>query len=264
MNSRDPSGPGFYEGVFMKNRMFLSAGIMGLALAILSCQSVTAESTTTPAGTLSGGASFQTTLTSLDTSLFTPSDWANGSMFYCGWSPSNVSFDASGMTFTLNHTASHGLPYASGEIQSKITYGHGLYTVSMKPAKASGIVSSFFLYTGNPWDEIDIEFLGKDTTKVQFNYFVNGVGNHEHVYDLGFDASQSFHTYGIEFLSNGINWYVDGNKVYSVTSGPLPTHAMQVMANLWPGTGVDSWLGTFSYASPLMAQYKSISYKAQQ
>ena len=29
------------------------------------------------------------------------------------------------------------------------------------------------------WDEIDIEFLGKDTPKVQFNYYTNGQGNHE-------------------------------------------------------------------------------------
>ena len=35
---------------------------------------------------------------------------------------------------------------------------------------------------GKPWDEIDIEFLGKDTTKVQFNYFTHGRGQKdEHV-----------------------------------------------------------------------------------
>lgn len=39
-------------------------------------------------------------------------------------------------------------------------------------------------------DEIDVEVLGKDTTKVQFNYYTNGTGNHEYLYDLGFDASE--------------------------------------------------------------------------
>lgn len=67
-----------------------------------------------------------------------------------------------------------------GEYRSTNNYGYGLYEVSMKPAKNTGIVSSFFTYTGpahgTQWDEIDIEFLGKDTTKVQFNYFMNGVG----------------------------------------------------------------------------------------
>lgn len=246
----------------MFSRIFMMVWMGALVLGIFSCQSATSASSTT-AAPVTGGASFQTTLTSLDSSLFSLSDWANGSMFNCGWSPSNVSFNSTGMTFTLNNTASHGYPYASGEIQSKATYGHGLYNVTMKPAAAAGIVSSFFLYTSTPvWDEIDIEFLGKDTTKVQFNYFVNGVGGHEHLHSLGFDASQGFHTYGIEFLGTGINWYVDGQKVYSVNSGTLPTHAMQVMANLWPGTGVDTWLGSFTYSSPLTAQYKSFQFTA--
>lgn len=55
--------------------------------------------------------------------------------------------------------------------------------------------------------EIDIEVLGKDTTKVQFNYYTNGVGNHEYMYDLGFDASEGFHTYGLigsRIISHGM------------------------------------------------------------
>ncbi|MBC8059427.1 MAG: family 16 glycosylhydrolase [Clostridiaceae bacterium] len=42
------------------------------------------------------------------------------------------------------------------------------------------------------------EYTSKDTTKVQFNYFTNGVGNHKYVYNLGFDASTSFHTYAFK------------------------------------------------------------------
>lgn len=90
-----------------------------------------------------------------------------------------------------------------GEYCSTNNYGYGLYEVSMKPAKNTGIVSSFFTYTGpahgTQWDEIDIEFLGKDTTKAQFNYFTNGVGGHEKVINLGFDASQGFHTYAFDW-----------------------------------------------------------------
>ena len=63
----------------------------------------------------------------------------------------------------------------------------------MKPIKNDGVVSSFFTYTGpsdgTRWDEIDIEFLGKNTTQVQFNYYTNGVGNHEYLYNLGFDVT---------------------------------------------------------------------------
>ena len=92
----------------------------------------------------------------------------------------------------------------------------------MQAIKNDGVVSSFFIYTGpsdnNPWDEIDIEVLGKDTTKVQFNYFTNGVGNHEYMYDLGFDASKGYHTYGFDWQPDKITWYVDGKEVYSATT----------------------------------------------
>jgi beta-glucanase (GH16 family) len=135
-----------------------------------------------------------------------------------------------------------------------------MFETRMKPAKASGIVSSFFLYTGSPWDEIDIEFLGKNTSQVQFNYYVNGQGGHEKIIDLGFDASTSFHKYAIEYGNGYIKWYVDGALRHSVSGGSLPSHPMQVMANLWNGIGVDEWLGYFRYGYPLYASYDYFSY----
>lgn len=45
---------------------------------------------------------------------------------------------------------------------------------------------------------INIEILGKDTTKVQFNYFTDSRGDHEFFYDLGFDASEDFHDYAFD------------------------------------------------------------------
>ncbi|WP_343411109.1 family 16 glycosylhydrolase [Candidatus Amarolinea dominans] len=65
-----------------------------------------------------------------------------------------------------------------------------------------GTVTAFFTYTGpndnNPNDEIDIEILGRDPTRLQVNYFTQGVGGHETWIDLGFDAAAAFHTYAIE------------------------------------------------------------------
>jgi beta-glucanase (GH16 family) len=150
-------------------------------------------------------------------------------------------------------------PYAGGEYRTRNNYSYGLYQVRMKPAKNTGIVSSFFTYNGSPWDEIDIEFLGKDTTKVQFNYFTNGAGNHEKIYNLGFDASASYHTYAFNWQPTYIAWLVDGNEVYRATSN-IPSHAGKIMMNLWPGTGVDSWLGAYNGKTPLTASYDWVSY----
>lgn len=194
-----------------------------------------------------------------NSSLWEKADgWSNGGMFNCTWRANNC--NVSNGVLELSITRDNGSkPYAGGEYRSRNNYGYGLYQVRMKPAKNPGIVSSFFIYNGSPWDEIDIEFLGKDTTKVQFNYFTNGVGNHEYVYNLGFDASASYHTYGFNWQPNYIAWLVDGKEVYRAYSN-IPSHPGKIMMNIWPGIGVDSWLGAYNGVTPLRAYYDWVSY----
>jgi beta-glucanase (GH16 family) len=167
------------------------------------------------------------------------------------------------MTLKLDNAGTYGKPYTSGEYRTLNTFSYGTFETSMKAAKASGIVSSFFLYTGSPWDEIDVEILGKNTNQVQFNYFVNGVGGHEKLVDLGFDSSAALHKYQIEYGNGYINWYVDGVWKWGVNNqsgAVMPSHPMQIMVNLWPGIGVDGWLGAFSYSVPLYASYDYIQF----
>ncbi|MGO5078893.1 beta-glucanase [Lactobacillus amylovorus] len=189
-----------------------------------------------------------------------PSDgYSNGNMFNSTWRASQVNFKDGKMQLSINKDEENTkIPYISGEYRSNQNYHYGLYEVSMKPIKNDGVVSSFFTYTGpsehNPWDEIDIEFLGKDTTGVQFNYFTNGVGHHEYFYKLGFDASKAFHTYAFEWLPDSITWFVDGKKVHTATEN-IPQTPGKVMMNVWPGIGVDSWLKPFDGTVPLKAEY---------
>lgn len=187
--------------------------------------------------------------------------WSNGEMFNCTWNNSNVAF--SNGLLNLNIYRDWNRKYTGGEYRTKQAFGYGMYNVRMKPAKNDGIVSSFFTYTGpsdgTRWDEIDIEFLGKDTTSVQFNYFTNGVGNHEYVYHLGYDASDNFHQYGFLWLPNRITWYVDEKPVYTSWSN-IPSTPGRIMMNIWPGTGVDSWLNPYNGTAPLTAQYDWASY----
>lgn len=198
--------------------------------------------------------------------LFECSDgWSNGSMFNCTWRKSNVSIADGVMTLTIDNDITPALvPYSGGEYRSKGFYGYGLYEVSMKAIKNDGVVSSFFTYTGpsdnNPWDEIDVEILGKDTTKVQFNYFTDSRGNHEYMYDLGFDASEDFHTYAFEWKEDSITWYVDGEAVYTAEEN-IPSVPGKIMMNTWPGKGVDSWLKAFDDSSlPVTAEYNWIRF----
>ncbi len=188
--------------------------------------------------------------------------YSNGNMFNCTWRKSSASVKDGVMSMSVSK---EGSGYAGAEYRSKGKYSYGFYSVCMKPAKCSGVVSSFFTYTNDPvWDEIDIEFLGKDTSVVQFNFYTNGKGNSEFVFNLGFDASLDFHEYAFDWTPNGIVWYVDGVAVYRATATSqkaLPSHSMQIMMNVWNGIGVDDWLGALdANALPATAQYKWFAY----
>lgn len=194
--------------------------------------------------------------------------WSNGSMFNCTWRKSNAKIFDGSMKLTIDSDGENIVPpYSGAEFRSREFYGYGMYEVVMKPIKNDGVVSSFFTYTGpsddNPWDEIDIEFLGKDTTKVQFNYFTNSRGNHEYIYDLGFDAAEEFHTYGFDWQEGSITWYVDGEAVYTATEN-IPSTPGKIMMNVWPGTGVDGWLNAFDGTVPLTAEYTSVDFTASE
>ncbi|WP_026767466.1 beta-glucanase [Selenomonas ruminantium] len=222
-----------------------------------------------PATETKAGDAFAVDLTKGANNLFEASDgWTNGMPFNCFWHKENVPFQDGVLKLIVNKSpnpAADKVPYSGGEYRSKATYGYGRYEVVMKAIKNDGVVSSFFTYTGpsegDPWDEIDFEVLGKDTTKVQLNYFRDGKGGHEKMIDLGFDASEDFHTYAFEWRKNSIIWFVDGKEVFRRENEDFPVTKQKIMMNAWNGKGVDEWLKAFDDSKlPLAAEYKSIKY----
>jgi len=242
---------------------------LALSIFLIGCNAkidTAASVAVTPTPTVSPAvvADFSTTI---DPLIWGASDgWANGGMFNNGWSASNATIANGALTLQIDdvctpYTLCSGKPYKSGEYASKAKYGYGTISASMTAASGLGVVTSLFTYNATPHDEIDIEILGKDTTKVQFNYFVNGVGGHETIVNLGFDAAAARHVYAIKWLAGSISWYVDGVLLHQVTGGTLPSAQGKVMANLWPAVGVDAWTGIFSYyAVPIKASYAYIRF----
>ena len=206
-------------------------------------------------------------VTNLHQSLQVANGYANGDPFDCFWSSANAYLANNRLNLSLtkgtNYSRGRTYEYVGAEVRSWWNgYSYGFYSVSMKAADCSGVISSFFTYTSNPWDEIDIEFLGKDMTSVQFNYYTKGVGGHEFVYKLGFDASKDFHEYAFLWLADSITWYVDGKAVYRATSN-IPTTSTQIMMNVWNCAGNDRWSGKFDTTSvPVSAEYQWIGYSA--
>lgn len=186
-------------------------------------------------------------------------DRGNGQPFNCSFARDHAVVADGKLTLSLTN---EGGKYVGAEYRSNEKFSYGFYSVSMKAAKCPGVISSFFTYTGFPWDEIDIEFLGDDTTKVQFNYYTMGIGHHEYVYNLGFDASEDFHEYAFDWQEDSITWYVDGRAVYRAVV-MIPSNPGQIMMNLWNVADSNAdWAGKFddSYL-PVRAEYEWIGYK---
>ena len=211
-------------------------------------------------------------LDSFDPILWHKADWGNSlPPFWNYYLPDHITFADSKMRIRLDDDpcpeGCGGRPYASGEYCSNELYGYGRFEARLKSSDVPGTVTAFFIYTGpfdgNPHDEIDIEILGKDPTKMQTNYIANGVGGHETMIPLGFDASQDFHTYAFEWTPDSITWYVDGAPVHieDSTRGSLPTAPGRIMMSLWACTGIDAWCDEFIYpGKPVYIHFDWICY----
>jgi endo-1,3-1,4-beta-glycanase ExoK len=196
------------------------------------------------------------------------------------WLDDNVIFWGDGLLrLRLEDTltpAGKNVDYTSGEYRTNATYGYGTYEVCMKPAKGSGLMTSFFTYTNtteNPpspqHDEIDIEFRGMNTQVMWTNFFFNGDDtNHEVQIPLGFDAADDFHRYKFVWAANKIEWYVDGilkRTAVDLGSDPLPIYPGKIMVNLWSGRPTATWLYLNAQYTPqntpIYAYYDWIRYK---
>lgn len=148
---------------------------------------------------------------------------------------------------TLRRERSYARDYTSASICSRQAYQYGRFHAVIKPAKVAGLITGIFLHRNSPRQEIDIEILGKDTTKLLVNVYYNpgaegakfdyGYRGTPALIDLGFDASKDFHHYSIEWSSTSIQWFVDGQLVHERTNWeptPIPHLPMQFYINLWP------------------------------
>lgn len=256
---------------------------VAIAMSIATGFASTASAAKRPPKPPSAQAAFTDALNSFDASRWAKADgWTNGTPFDNAWSAENVAFHDGLMELTLDDTARLGQPYTSGEYRSIGYYGYGCYEASVKPVAESGVVTTFFTFAG-PYDnggngkhnEIDIEFLGQHLggkpSYVQFNFWTNDdvyTSRNEYLQQLDFDAAAAFHVYAFRWSAAGIDWYVDGQLVYSAADmpgdpTPKATDSLQkVMMNLWPvDSSATAWAGEFAYpGAPLRAQYQWVRY----
>jgi len=114
--------------------------------------------------------------------------------------------------------------FLGAEVRSYDTIEYGRVSARIKFAKGSAVVSSLVsIYTPWPaddWNEFDIESLGKNTREIQFNAMVyTGVRpptsmpvsptQDPSLQQLGFDSSEAFHVYTIEWTPEEAIFLID-------------------------------------------------------
>jgi len=161
--------------------------------------------------------------------------------------PSNYSLaDDCSALLTFRPEVTTVRDFTSAAIASRHRYLYGRFAAELRPSGVSGLITGMFLHRNAPRQEIDIEFLGKDTTRMLVNVYYNPGDDGaklEHGYrgapalvDLGFHADKDFHTYEIEWCADVIRWYVDGclaHERFDWGPTPIPHLPMQFNLNLW-------------------------------
>ena len=232
---------------------------LALALICAPCAALAKDKVATEA--------FVDEFTTLDTKRWTVSDgWNNGPHQNCGWARDMVSVADGRLRIGFAAEPTKDRDHACGEIQSRARYGHGTYEVRLRTPAGSGLNAAFFTYIGPthgaPHDEIDFEFLLKDTSRVQMNSYVAGQGGNEELAALPAPSDGGFHDYAFVWEPERIAFYVDGRRVHVIDDpSKVPTHPAKIFASLWGTDTLRDWMGPFaSPERPLFMEIERVAF----
>jgi len=162
--------------------------------------------------------------------------------------PSNIEFCSGlGAVFKIRREFLGVREYSAASLTSHDRYLFGRFEAIIKASSVPGVVTGFFLHRDSPRQEIDIEIAGNRTDRLLVNVFYNpgdegskydyGYRGAASYIDLGFDASESYHRFAIEWGPCEIRWFVDNRLVHRRTDWeptPIPHLPMALHVNAWP------------------------------
>lgn len=198
-------------------------------------------------------------------------DFTQGSAGNASWSAASgttLEYGSDGAVFTIAQSGQ--APTIATDFY--IFFGH--IDVTMRASAGTGIVSSIVLQSAD-LDEIDWEFLGGDNTQVQSNFY--GKGNTTSydrvVYHPVATPQDTWHTYGVDWTSEKIDFSIDGTVIRTVPYASaatvngenFPQTPMQLKLGSWAGgdstsEGTVEWAGgkTDYSQAPFMMYVKSV------
>ncbi len=146
----------------------------------------------------------------------------------------SVTYGANGVSFTVSKSGD------APQLASIFYIMFGRVELTMKCAPGAGIVSSLVMQSDD-LDEIDMEWLGADSSEVQTNYFGKGATTtyNRGQFNPAANNQAQFITYTIDWTADRIVWSVGGTVVrtlaYADADGQYPQTPMQVKFGTWSG-----------------------------
>ncbi|MBN2414559.1 family 16 glycosylhydrolase [bacterium] len=175
------------------------------------------------------------------------------------------------MTLALLAAVTHLSPvfareYKGAELRTRESFLYGRFEVSYRASRGSGQTSTFFTYNDDypntPWNEIDIEIMGRYRDDVQFNTIATGVRSHVRHQYVDFDPGLDYHVYACEWTPDYVAWFIDGEEAARQTGDHIAAlqYPQKIMMNIWQPAAA-GWAGEFDERIlPLFAWYDYVSY----
>lgn len=196
---------------------------------------------------------------------------ANG----CNMRAENVKVADSVLRITVTRaTDTTDRKWDGGDMGDQDYRTYGLFRTRMRPSTLKGSVSAFYIMnkwveTGWEHKEIDIEFVGRNPTKIQLTThdFQDGGTvwkQDSKTVELGFDFGKAFHEYAILWRPDSVLWFADGRLLHR-TGRYVPHEGLETRMNFYLGNplqdGVVQWLGPIdSTGVPDSTEYDWVRY----
>jgi hypothetical protein len=161
--------------------------------------------------------------------------------------PANIGLDASNhMNISLEQQSVAGKSFTGGGIVSRASFRYGYYQVQAKTTANPGWHTSFWMFAGNgattyvktSSTEIDDFEINSDTPnsismgEIEWvNGGTTGGTRCNSNYKPGYSTAGAFHTYGLEWTEQKINYYLDGTLI--CTQAYPPTQHTHDLVNIW-------------------------------
>ncbi|KAJ2851385.1 putative glycosidase CRH2 [Coemansia brasiliensis] len=184
----------------------------------------------------------------------------NTNAFVSIFEPDNSKIEDGKLVLEMTYDSANDKGFGS-TVHASHSIQYGTVTARIKTASiAKGVVSAFIIRSEQVGDEIDFEWVGKDPTTVETNFFYHDILNYSNsrYFDIGAESFADYHDYTIVWDPDYIQWAVDGKTLRTLKREDtynkandeyrFPAAEGRIGLSVWDGgnsgaKGTEEWAG---------------------